>query len=361
MQGNLPCAYPMSHQRQGGVTTTAALARELGLSRWTVSRVLNGHPGVLPETVNRVRQAMARAGFQPNAMARGLRGGPTGIVGVCFQELESPILARKASLLQQALRERGFHALIELTNGDRELERSAVSTFLSLRAEGAVLIGSQLAEDDQALEAWRSQGKPIIWVDPESTVAGEQLAIDRAYSMRLVLDHLHSLGHRRFAVLGIDPDNPYGAFRWPAFQRHCRKLGVAIERDAILLYVSGHGTHDYDYGRVLADRLLGVERLPTAVIALNDRVAIGAMNRLREAGVRTPQDVSVVGYDNLEIGDHVVPRLTTIDQCAERLMRLAAERMVSLLRAQEQAEEPSRRQSVRPRLIVRESTGAPRT
>lgn len=341
------------------VATTAALARHLGLSRWTVSRVLNGHPGVLPETVKRVHEAMAEVGFQPNTLARGLRGGRTGIVGVCFQEMESPILARKVSLLQQALRELGYHALIELTNGDEDLERAALRNFLGMQAEGAVLIGSQLDQNDAALQAW--QGKPIIWVDPEAKVGGDQLAIDRPHSMRLVLDHLYELGHRRFAVLGIDPANPYGAFRWPAFEQHCRRLGIDIARDALQLYTPGQPVHNYDYGRALVEQLL--ERkgpMPTAIIALNDRVAIGAINRMREAGLNTPADVSVVGYDNMEICAHISPTLTTIDQCAERLMRQTAVRFVERLDQSTGDGAKPERKLIKPKLIVRESTAKPR-
>ncbi len=302
---------------------------------------------------------MAEVGFQPNTLARGLRGGRTGIVGVCFQELDSPILARKVALLQQSLRELGYHALIELTNVDRDLERAALRNFMSMQAEGIVLIGSQLSPDDETLTACQRQGKPLIWVDPESKVNGEELSIDRPYSMRLVLDHLHGLGHRNFAVMGIDPGNPYGAFRWPAFEKHCRRLEISIGDSSRQYFVPGRERHDYEYGRDLAEMMLAdAKPMPTAIIALNDRVAIGAMNRLREAGIETPRDVSVVGYDNLEVGGHIQPALTTIDQCAEKLMTQAAKKMVELLDAGTTDAKQSRR-LIKPKLIVRESTATP--
>lgn len=320
--------------------------------------MLNGHPGILPETVERVHKAMDELGFQPNALARGLRGGRTGIIGVCFQELETPILARKVSLLQQSLRELGYHALIELTNGNKDGERAALRNFLSLQVEGVVLIGSQLTETDEVLAGCLSQGRPVIWVDPETKVDGEQMSIDRPISMKLVLEHLYGLGHRRYAVLGIDPVNPFGAFRWPAFQRNCKRLGIDIEKHTVQLFIEGHPLHDYNYGRTLAERLLESDKsLPTAVIAVNDRVAIGAINRLREAGVETPRDVSVVGYDNLEVTEHLQPALTTIDQCAEHLMLGVAERMKQLLESDEDSPKP-KQTLIKPRLIERDSTRA---
>lgn len=118
------------------ISSTKDLAQHLGISRWTVSRVLNGHPEVKEESRIRVLEAAGELGFSPNAMARGLRGGPTGLIGVCFQELESPALAKKMAFLQQELRTWGFQAMIELTDGDPELEESVIRHFLSLRTEG---------------------------------------------------------------------------------------------------------------------------------------------------------------------------------------------------------------------------------
>lgn len=339
-------ANPSNADPKEPVVTTAALARHLGVSRWTVSRVLNGHDGVLPETVERVHKAMAELGFQPNALARSLRGGRSGAIGVCFQEIESPILARKVALLQQALRRLGYRALIELTSGDQELERQALVHFLSMQVEGMVLIGSQVAKDDPTLAMVQGQRVPIVWVDPEHKPLGDQISVNRVWSMRLVLDHLLGLGHRKIGVIGIDPQNPYGAFRMPALLTYAAKCGLSPERDLLMHYHAGHIDHDYPYGYTLARELLercagsstdggsgagsvgnGERRLarPTALIALNDRVAIGAMAYLREVGIDVPGQMSVVGYDNLGVTPYLAPPLTSIDHHAELLMSRAAE------------------------------------
>lgn len=321
------------------VGTTAALARHLGLSRWTVSRVINGHEGVLPQTVDRVHKAMAELGFQPNALARSLRGGKSGAIGVCFQEIESPILARKVALLQQALRALGYRALIELTSGDQELERQAIVHFLSMQVEGMVLIGSQLAADDSTLAMVQGQQVPILWVDPEHKLEGDQISVNRVWSMRLVLDHLLGLGHRRIGVIGIDPQNPYGAFRIPALLTHAKTCGLTPERDLLMHYHAGHLNHDYAYGHTLTRELLGRcnaggEQRPTALIALNDRVAIGAMAYLRSVGIRVPEAMSVIGYDNLGVTEYLSPSLTSVDHHAEVLMSRAAQILVNRINGQ---------------------------
>lgn len=338
--------------------TTAELAERLGLSRWTVSRVINGHPGVRAETVARVREAMAELGYEPNAFARVLRGGRTGIVGVCFQELGSPILARKTGLLQEIFRECGYYAMIELTNGDRMREAAAIRHFLSMRAEGIVLVGSSLSHVEAEPLMIENTGVPMIWVDPEQPVSGDKLCLDRAYSMKLVLDHLHGLNHRKYAVLGIDPENPYGAFRWPALLRYARELGLDVARDIFSVFEAGRVDHTYDYGRELADRCLReCPFTPTAVIALNDRVAIGAINRFLEANLRVPEDISVTGYDNLDIGAHFRPTLTSVDQDVEHLMRSAVDMLLSRVEGRRKSDAPEL-VMIEPQLIIRGSTAA---
>jgi len=341
------------HSEKIASNTTTVIAQRLGLSRWTVSRILNGHDGVKPETVRRVQQAMLDMGYEPNAYARSLRGARSKIVGICFQELDSPLLARKAGLLQGIFREKGYQALIELTQGDHQHELSALRHFVALRAEGVVLVGSALRQQETAL-LQKNYGMPVVWVDPEHSVDGEVLSLDRAYSMKITLRHLHGLGHRQFAVLGIDPENPYGAPRWKSFLAECRRLKVDVERHVHAIYEPGCRQHTYDYGRVLGGRFL--EECPgttTAIICVNDRVAVGVSNTLMDAGRDIPGDVSIAGYDNIDVSAFFRPPLTTVDQRAEHLMREAAE---LLIRRMEGDASPFEKRRILPRLVVRAST-----
>ncbi len=340
------------------VTTTAALARHLGISRWTVSRVLNGHSGVKEETVRMVKQAMHDLGFQPSALARGLRGGQTATVGVCFQDLDSPVLAMRAASLQQRLREEGYQTIIELSGDNVELERGAIRRFVGQHVDGIVLIFSRLATDDPALRMLERSGTPCFWVDPENPVPGDRILLDRARSMKLVLEHLTGLGHRRIALLGIDPRNRFGALRIPGLRKYAPKCGLDFERDFIQLFHPGETKHTFEYGYELAGELIGqcAGNLPTGIIALNDRIAIGAINRLREDGIRVPEDISVIGYDNIAVAEHFFPSLTTVDHQTNRLMDLAVRGLLEHLEP-ENSELPPRESHVHPKLVIRHSTG----
>lgn len=343
------------------LNTTAALARHLGISRWTVSRVLNGHSGVKEETVRMVQQAIRVLDFQPSALARGLRGGQTATVGVCFQDLDSPVLAMRAASLQQRLRETGYHTVIELSGASVELERGAIRRFIGQRVDGIVIILSRLEADDPAIAMLERERIPCFWVDPENPVPGDKVLLDRARSMKLVLEHLTGLGHRRIALLGIDPKNRFGALRMPGLMEFAPRCGLDFERDFTLVFHPGETNHTFEYGYELAGEL--IERSngnpPTAIIALNDRLAIGAINRLREDGIRVPEDVSVVGYDNIAVAEHFFPTLTTVDHQTDRLMDLAVRGLMERLDP-ENSGLPPRESNVHPKLVIRHSSGKAR-
>ena len=193
--------------------STGDLAAHLGISRWAVSRVLNGQPGVSESTRQRVEALVAESGFQPNRMARGLRGGTTGLVGVLFQELESPALARKAAQLQQRLRDAGFRALIELSAADQRWEEETLRHFMSLRVDGVVLVGTTLPVDHTLLRQLARQAIPAVVVDPAQALSMTTVQLDRAEAIAEAVRHLHGLGHRKFALLGIESDPILGPQR----------------------------------------------------------------------------------------------------------------------------------------------------
>ncbi len=338
--------------------TTAALAKHLGISRWTVSRVLNGHSGVKAETVLKVKQAIQELDFQPSALARGLRGGNTATVGVCFQDLDSPVMAMRAAALQQRLRAEGYDTVIELSGASRDLERNAIRRFVGHHVDGIVLIFSSLMADDPAIRLLQREKMPCFWIDPEYPVPGDKAMLDRGRSMKLILEHLVALGHQRIALLGIDPLNRFGALRMPGLKRYAPMLGLNFARDFLLVFHPGETHHTFDYGYELVGELVeqSAGDLPTAIIALNDQIAIGAINRLREDGIRVPEDISVVGYDNISVAEHFFPTLTTVDHQTDRLMDLAVRGLLERLDPAN-PKHPARVLSVQPKLVIRQSTG----
>jgi DNA-binding LacI/PurR family transcriptional regulator len=344
----------------GPIVSTSALARHLGLSRWTISRVLNGHSDVKTETSDRVRKAMEELAFVPSPAGRELRGGRTGIVGICFQALGSPIVARKIATLQRLLRKAGHRALCEVTDGDPNLELEVVKNFAAMRVDGLMLVGGMTDANAAAITGLvRAHNIPSVLVDPIRKFTLPTVELDREAGMRLVVEHMVELGHQRFALLGIDEAVPYGRARWQGIRAAAAKLGLSLEKQFVTLSESKPCALDFEYGSRLADAYLELPNPPTAALGLNDQVAVGAMSRLLHAGVKVPGDVSIVGFDNLDVSAHVTPMLTTVDQHVEKLMQAAVDMLTK--RTDRMLEENEKRSAIAPVLVVRETSAPPAT
>lgn len=332
---------------------TAGLAAHLGISRWTVSRVLNGHAGVREETRRRVLEAVEELGFEPNRLARGLRGLPSGLVGVSFPFLEAAILAEKSRVLQTELHEAGLRGIFEIPEGDPEVEAEVIRHFLSIQVEGMVLMAPTLQPDDPILTEVRSRGVGIVAVDPQHELPVSTVSLDRKGAMVMKLRHLHGLGHRRIAILGLGSDELYRDTRMEGLRKGCRELGLDPERDLVRVDEPGLSWRDYRCGAVLAEKALALPApRPTAFFCLNDRLAIGALRVLLEAGHAVPGDCSVIGFDNVGESQWCFPSLSTVDQNIANLMRWVRAALLDSIGGG-----LPRKRQVRPRLVLRESTG----
>lgn len=342
--------------RREPVYGTAGLARHLGISRWTVSRVLNGHAGVRDETRQRVLEAVDELGFEPNKLARGLRGVPSGVVGVSFPHLEALVLAAKSQALQRELKTSGYRALFEMPQGDPDVETAVVRHFLSINVAGIVLIGSTLEATSPVFDEVRDRGVGIVAVDARNALPIPRVSLDRGKAMELKLRHLHELGHRRIGVLGLSSDDMYQGIRRRGLRRAAGLLGLDFDRDLMFFDEPGHDQQSYQFGAILAGKVLEMGAAgPTALFCLNDRIAIGALRGLQDAGKQIPSDYSVIGLDNLAETAWTNPPLTTVDQNIKTLMKRSQQ---ALWGAERPGGPPHYK--VEPLLVVRQSTGRPR-
>ena len=336
----------------GSVVNTASLAERLGLSRWTVSRVLNDQPGVKEETRKRVLAAVEASGFKPNLQARRLRGLPTKLVGISFQELEAPVLALKSSEIQKQLKERGYRGLFELAGGDPSVERDVIQHFISIGVDGIVLMGSKLQEEDEIFVRLNEQGIAIVTADAREGLSVPKVEVDRANAMEQVVEHLYGYGHRKFGLLGIGSDDMYLQRRVSGLKRAIKKRGLSWESDVIEISMQGRDIQSPYYGQDLAKELLKKDTLPTALISLNDRISMGVSKTLKEAGIKIPEDVSIIGFDNLEECNWLTPALSSVDQNVGDLMKASAD---ILLKVMERKKVPSITK-IQPILNPRKST-----
>lgn len=336
------------------ISSTAQLARRLGLSRWTVSRALNGHPGVDPKTVERIKEEARREGFAPNLLGSGLRTGRTDLVGICLPDLVDYFLTTKITMLQNALQDRKFHPLFQIVS-NATAENDALVRFAAMRCAGVVMIASRLTAADPGPRKLAAQGIPCVQIDPVNSSNRSSISTDRRHAIADALAHLAGLGHRSAVAAGFSRDTSYGRQRIAGLEDGCRAIGWDFARDIIVLPPPPSDADDFAAGTQLGESYLALPARPPAILALNDRVAVGLLHRLQAAGLRVPDDVSLIGYDNSDFSPYTDPPLSTIDPCVNLLI----ERAVGMLEFAQGAKTRSKPDLVKPGLVLRGSHGPP--
>jgi len=328
--------------------TMEDVAREAGVSRAHVSRVMRDSPKVSEKRRARVLAAAERLGYRPNAIARHLASRRTHTIGVLLNELHNPFYAEIMDGVYEVADGLDFHVLIGASSGRTGGERATVETLLDLRVEGLILIGPRLpASAVVAASAWI----PIVVVArPMRAPQVDSIMDDERLGTRLVVEHLAGLGHRR--ILHIDGGRGAGAAtRRACYAAAMRNAGLGDEIRVV------PGDYTDVAGARAAARLLASGDLPTAIFAANDFVATGAIDQLDDAGLSVPGDISIVGYDNIFLAALRRLALTTINQPRADMGRLAVRTLVE--RIEGTRSKPARHR-LAPELIVRDTTGPPR-
>ncbi|MGA0829932.1 MAG: LacI family DNA-binding transcriptional regulator [Nitriliruptoraceae bacterium] len=343
-----------------GQPTMSDVARLAGVDSSTVSRALNSRTAtsLRPETVAKVLAASEQLGYRPNVLARGLRTQRTHTVGLLLPDVTNPFFPPIIRGIEDALIPTGHVLLIANTDNEPEREEQGLDSLVARQVDGVMLATSHL---DVATDADRLGGIPTVLVNRRDRASQVPAVLpDDVKGVRLVVDHLHGLGHRRIALVSGPLDTSTGRDRRDTFVAACRDLGLPTD------HVVHADRYDLPSGRRAAEVLLEAEGpAPTAVFASNDLLAVGALTALRARGLRVPDDVSLVGYNDMPLVDLLDPALTTVRIDQYLMGRRAAEVMLELL-------ERSRSEgsgdgdiatvadvTIVPELVVRRSTGTP--
>jgi DNA-binding LacI/PurR family transcriptional regulator len=347
-------AAPRNNPVQPVIRSTAEFARHVGLARTTVSRVLNGQPGLKPKTIEQVQRALAATGFTPNAHALHLKGKRTAMIGICMEDLATPTGVRKLATLQRVLRTRGFASLIEVFAPGAG--RNVVRHFLSMRVEAVVFIGHFHQEEIEArIVELNSHGTPHLVIDHFGLKGANTVSLDRAAGMDAVMTHLLDHGHRNFGLLGLSKGPVSRIDRLNGVQAALRARGLEFASCTQSLDHLHERQQDFEYGRRLATSFLEVRDRPTAFVGYNDEIAIGALRGLQEGGLRLPRDASITGFNHQDICHMVSPTLTTVDQSIDTTVATAADLIFAQLGKPLRAKPVIK--TIEPKLVVGESTG----
>lgn len=334
--------------QEAGVVKLKDVALRAGCSVATASRVLNGHPTVGPAEKQRVLAAATQLGYVPNNSARALRSQNTSLVGVIIPTLDHAIYAKMVSGLQERLAQNGKSVIISTSDYDLEQERIQARLLVGRGVESIVLVG--LEHHPDTLDYLRRAGvAPIFTYTCELGAGDAAVGFDNRLAGATVATFLLELGHKRFGmVAGITRGNDRATQRRDGFLTALIGAGIA-SNDIIVL----EAPYKIDSGVAGMRSLMQTHPRPTAVFCGSDILAVGAIKYCHSAGIAVPAQVSVVGFDNLEIAELVTPELTTLNVPAREMGEAAADALCRL----GEKKETSIVTELPTRLIVRGSTG----
>ena len=325
-----------------------------GVSVKTVSNVINDYPHVRPTTRNRVLAAIEELGYRPNLSARGLRSGRTGIIGLAVPELRENYFAELADAVIRAAEKKGLGVVVEQTNGDRETELRIISGARMHYTDGILFSPVGMGQQDAAL---LDVPYPLVLLG-ERIFGGptDHVTMHNVSSAVAAVEHLLLLGRRRIALVGAEGDDVSDASSWSlrtrGYRRALEQAGMPREEDLIR-----RTTHWNRAGGAAAlHDLISEGHKFDAVFALNDALALGVLRGLQEVGCRVPDDVAVVGFDNVDESQYAVPSLTTIDPGREEIAATAVDLLVERIH-EKGAKTPPRTVKAAFSVVARESTG----
>ncbi len=305
------------------------VARAAGVSIKTVSNVINDNPKVGPATRLRVQAIIDELGYRPNLSARGLRSGKTGVIGLAVPSLRENYFAELAHSIIRAADRRGLRVLIEETNGDREREISTLSGGQMRYIDGLLFSPAEIGQQDVDV---LKGGDPVVLLG-ERIFGGptDHVTMHNTSSARAAVEHLLEIGRTRIALIGAsdiaDDDASSASLRERGY--HQALAGAGIPEDPQLVVRGGSWVRET--GHAGARQLLRNNVSFDAIFALNDTLALGALRALLHAGRRVPEDVALIGFDNIDEGRFSLPSLTSVDpgrlEIAETAVDLLVERI----------------------------------
>lgn len=328
------------------------IASIAGVSQSTVSRVLSSDGSstlISEETANRIKQIAREMGYSPNPIARALRGEGTNLIGLIVRDIADPFFTEVIKEINSTFKQKGFNVILGHVHSDPTEGREITRILDSRQCDGMIFLGD-LFDDMQYINEIREEGHPAITMcrgNQEEKVPFVNCNNEKG--TRLILDHLISLGHRRIAFIdgGSIGDIQERLKVFSQFSKNNPELTCAVIKAE---------RNDFNGGFKAMNALLASNAMPTAIVAADDGMAVGVLKAISDAGLKVPGDISVAGFDDIELANYTIPSLTTIRQPVGEMAEIAATMLtkmivgVPLINAEMYV-------SLEPMLIVRNSTG----
>ncbi len=330
--------------------TIKDVAKRAGVGIATVSRALHGSKQVSPETAARVRKVIEELGYRPNTNAQSLASGRSHLLGLVVSDITNPFFPELIKGFEGVALDHGYDVFVASTNYDPARTALCVKRMIERKIYGVAIMTSEI--DPSLPDIFAKRKVPLVFLDVGEVACGvSNVKIDYAHGIAQAVDHLRALGHSRIAFISGPLRLESVRERRDAFLDRLNDSG-SPQLDSLV----EEGNHKADGGFEAMERVL--ERAPcvTAVIASNDLTAIGALRAIRQHGLRVPEDISVVGFDDIQMAQFTEPPLTTVKLVRTEVARLACEALLHSIKNRGTGVEFR----VSTSLVVRASTGPAR-
>lgn len=332
------------------MATIADIAEAAEVSRATVSLALNGKPGVAPATCKRIMEIAERLNYQPNAFAKGLVLRRTETLGVIVPDISSPFYAGLVRGVEQEASANGYHLILCTTAGKLSKEELYLRLLGERRIDGMILMTPR--GDEETIRRVQGEEFPLVVVDRDIQAADEvvEVIVDNLHGALTATEHLIELGYQRIGFINGIPELQASRDRLRGYRLALQEHGIVPHDDWICT-----GDFQEEGGYRCMQKLLDVNPPLDAVFAASDLMAVGAIKAIREAGKRVPDDIAIIGFDDIPLAAHLDPPLTTMRQPMAEMGAMASRLLLHLIKGEEVFQ---RKAILQTELIVRASCGA---
>lgn len=335
------------------MATIYDVARMAGVSISTVSLALNDSDRVSPEKHSRIREAAKAVGYSPNPVARSLQSGRTRFIALVIGDFVNPFQGSLLHVVERRAWQEDYLVIVCDTGDDATRERLVIEQLGRQRVAGMILFSN--GHGPEHLAFLRGLRMPLVLVDQKHEgLEHDFVGADNELASATLAGHLLELGHRRIGYIGGPENLPTARQRLTGFRSAMAEAGVPVDDRDI-----ANGEYNYETARLVASRMLARRTRPTAIVAANNVMGLGALKAVREAGLQCPGDISLTCIDSVPWAEALQPTLTAVLQPVNEMARVASECLLERIGAPDGRSIPARSHILKPRLVLGQSSAPP--
>lgn len=320
--------------------TIKDVAKKCGVGVSTVSRAINNHPDINPATKQMIMDVIQRSGYIPNNSARNLKRADAKSIAVLIKGITNPFFSKMVKIIEEETQKKRYSMELRHVESYEDEVDIALELVKEKRLRGIIFLGGYFSHSEEKLE---KLGVPFVFgtvgAPPEniSRASYSDVAVDDFKESKKMTDYLIELGHKDIAIIAAEPgDLSIGKLRLAGYSEALRKKGIPVKDELIRKVTDNSDTYSMKNGYQATKQLIESGERFTAIYAIADSLAIGAIRALQDAGLRVPEDISVAGYDGIELGDYIMPRLTTLRQPVEEMARQTIKLLFHIISGKEE-------------------------